>query len=61
MNLVTHTTIANFIWGTRLIADVVIGQVDVRGISIPETVEEDFPGPADELNALDDEETEDEA
>ena len=61
MNLVTHTTIANFIWGARLIADVVIGQVDVRGISIPETVEEDFPGTADELNALDDEETEDEA
>jgi len=49
---------------TRLIADVVTGQVDVRGIEIPETVEEAFPETEDELDALDnldDEATEDEA
>ncbi len=61
MDQVTHTAIVNFIRDTRLIADVVTGQVDVRGISIPETDEEEFPGTADELHALDDEETEDEA
>ena len=61
MNQVAHTAIINFIWGTRLIADMVTSQVDVRGISIPETDEEEFPGTADELHALDDEETEDEA
>ena len=61
MNQVTHTAIINFIWGTRLIADMVTGQVDVRGISIQGTAGEEFPGTADELNALDDEETEDEA
>ncbi len=39
---------------TRLIADVVTGQVDVRGLEVPETVEEAFPETADELDALDD-------
>jgi len=38
----------------RLIADVVIGQVDVRGIEVPETVEDASPETADELDALDD-------
>ena len=61
MNQVTHTSIVNFIWDTRSIADMVTGQVDVRGISILGTAEEEFPGTADELNALDDEETEGEA
>lgn len=39
---------------TQLIADVVTGQVDVRGLEVPETVEEAFPETEDELDALDD-------
>ena len=38
----------------RLIADVVIGQVDVRGNEVPETVEDASTETADELDALDD-------